>query len=24
VDEWLTGSTSLPSPIEPTRRPLTV
>jgi glutamate synthase (NADPH) small chain len=24
VDEWLTGSTSLPSPIEPTRRPLSV
>jgi glutamate synthase (NADPH) small chain len=24
VDEWLTGSTSLPAPIEPTRRPLTV
>jgi glutamate synthase (NADPH/NADH) small chain len=24
VDKWLTGSTSLPSPIEPTRRPLTV
>jgi glutamate synthase (NADPH/NADH) small chain len=24
VDEWLTGSTSLPSPIEPTRRPLAV
>jgi glutamate synthase (NADPH/NADH) small chain len=24
VDEWLTGSTELPAPIEPTRRPLTV
>ena len=24
VDEWLTGSTSLPAPIEPTRRPLAV
>jgi glutamate synthase (NADPH) small chain len=24
VDEWLTGSTALPAPIEPTRRPLTV
>ncbi len=24
VDEWLTGATSLPAPIEPTRRPLTV
>jgi glutamate synthase (NADPH) small chain len=24
VDEWLSGSTELPAPIEPTRRPLTV
>jgi glutamate synthase (NADPH) small chain len=24
VDEWLTGSTELPAPIEPTRRPLAV
>jgi glutamate synthase (NADPH/NADH) small chain len=24
VDEWLSGPTSLPAPIEPTRRPLTV